>query len=637
MTIQQGLVDVRRWALCAVFAAALASASACGGGGEVGVVEPPPPPATGGGDPPAPPGGGDPPAPPGGGNPPAPPGGGTTPPIVIAPAADARWGAQVASAAVTVSGLQAITPINVSGGLYSLNGEPFTAAPGMARNGDTLRIAVNASVIPGAVVEAWVEIGEVTASFRATTRSQPLVANKRVGGANPTHGSLPAAVASLKPGDVLDVAAGTHPSLVFDSAGTAAEPIIVRGLPDSSGRRPVIQGVSDKETTVLFDGSDNLVLDNFEITSGPGASVSQAASCVRNVAHEVMLRRVWVHDCPNHGILGADNGGSFTLEQVEVTGTGCSPLRGDTCQNGNEKHPVYVATHPVLHPNAVFRMTDSYLHANRTGETVKGRAQRVEIRYNRIESDDEGYRALGLFGYDLKSTKQSASLSAPIHHDIVGNLIIVRGLLASSVARFGGDGSGNSMGCTRFVGNTVLVDQQTALRPLIQLSFGLQGFMAHNNVFTVVSKRTSNAPVVLVGALIREDDTLQWADGGQPKLLLSHNYAPVGAVLLRTKDDVYMTGNLPDPSSGRELADWIVKGAPGLTGDLSFDSLDPTPLPESPLRGKGTTNTLTSKCPVPAAMGVPFREATRPTATGSVPPLGLPRTDGASPTLGAFQ
>jgi hypothetical protein len=438
-------------------------------------------------------------------------------------------------------------------------------------------------------------------------------------------------VDSLQPGDVLEIVGGTHAAQVFRNAGRADAPIVVRGKADAQGRRPLIQGIASN-TTVLFEGSHHLVLDNVEISNGPGATVAAVDSCVRNVAHEVTLRRVWVHDCVNHGVLGADDGGSLTLDRVEVTASGCSPQRGQTCRNGNEKHPVYVATHPRLFPNAVFRMTDSVVRANRTGESVKTRAQRVELFYNWIDSSALGWRALGLFGYD----GEDASLADPIHHDVVGNVLIARDQ-SSSVARFGGDGTGSTFGCTRMVHNTVLVDAGVAAaRPLIQLSFGLQGFVAFNNLFSTVGSGASPAP--MAAALVREDDTLAWADAGRAKLLLSHNHAPPGSVLLRVGNQSYTANGAPDPASGRELRDSIAASDPGLTAAQTFDALDPTLRASSPLRQRGTAQTLTGPCPVPAALRLPLRSVARPGAIGSVPQSGALRGDAASatPALGAM-
>lgn len=523
----------------------------------------------------------------------------------------------------TIGGIDTPTPVRVSGGSHSINGGAFTAGTGLVRNGDTLRVRAKAAVEPGAQSEALVDVGGVAAHFRITTTADPLLANKRVGGSNATHASLAAAVASLQPGDVLDIAAGNHGAVVFSRAGRPDAPIIVRGIAGAQGQRPVIQGATSN-TTVLLAGSDHLVLDNLEITNGSTAT----GSCLRNVAHQVTLQRVKVWGCANHGILGADDGGSLTLDRVEVTGAGCSPSRGMACDGGNEKHPVYVATNPRLYPNAALRIIDSLFHANRAGETIKSRAQRVEIRGSRIESTGQGFRALGLYGYD----GERASLADPIHHDVVGNVLIAREQ-ASSVARFGGDGTGDTFGRTRFVANTVLVDATVAgTRPLIQLSFGLEAFIAHNNVFAVVGAR------VPLNTLVLETTNLVWADQRRPKVLMTHNHAPEGSTLLRIEGGgpSHGFGNLPPASSGRVLQDWVRTDAPGLVADGSFDQGDWRLRADSPLRGQGTLDSNRSAWFVPGALRQPVHSVVEVPAGAALARGPRRADDGApAPALGA--
>ena len=530
------------------------------------------------------------------------------------------------SAPFTPSGIDAPTPVQVSGGRHAVNGGAYTSGTSLLRPGDTLRVRAPAAIEPGAVAEAWVDVGGVTAAFRITTTAQPLQANKRVGGSSPTHANLATAVASLQAGDVLDIAPGTHGAVVFDSAGRPDAPIIVRGVADAQGQRPLIQGAV-ANTTVLLAGSHHLVLDNLVISNG-GASTG---SCVRNVAHQVVLQRVKVQACANHGILGADEGGSLTLDRVEVTGAGCSPSRGMVCDGANEKHPVYVATHPRLFPNAALRIVDSLFRANRSGETIKSRAQRVEIRGSWIESTGDGFRALGLYGYD----GERASLAEPIHHDVVGNVLVVRDR-ASSVARFGGDGTGDTFGRTRFVANTVLVDASVAAnRPLLQLSFGLEAFIAHNNIFAVVGAR------VPLNTLVLETANLSWADQLKPKVLMTHNHAPPGSTLLRIEGGArYGFDNPPPAATGRLLSDWVQAETPGFVADGSFEAGTWRLRADSPLRARGTNDTRRPAWFVPGALRQPLSSATEPPpagATHAVPGRGQPRADGdsATPTLGA--
>ena len=72
-----------------------------------------------------------------------------------------------------------------------------------------------------------------------------------------------------------------------------------------------------------------------------------------------------VHDCPSHGILGADeDSGSLTLDYVEVY----------RCGSGYSHHPIYIATDEQTHPHSVFRMQHCYVHDGLGGNNVKSRA-----------------------------------------------------------------------------------------------------------------------------------------------------------------------------------------------------------------------------------------------------------------------
>ncbi|HET7134178.1 MAG TPA: hypothetical protein VFJ95_18100, partial [Gammaproteobacteria bacterium] len=73
------------------------------------------------------------------------------------------------SAPIVVSGIDALAPIAVSGGQYSVNGQPFTSGSGTVSNGQQVRLRVVASASYEATVEATLTIGGVSAAFSVTT------------------------------------------------------------------------------------------------------------------------------------------------------------------------------------------------------------------------------------------------------------------------------------------------------------------------------------------------------------------------------------------------------------------------------------------------------------------------------------
>ena len=140
-----------------------------------------------------------------------------------------------------------------------------------------------------------------------------------------TYRDLQAVARLLRPGDRVEVDGGaTYPGgLIFREPGTAAAKITIVGR-RVHGLRPVIAG---GVTTVEMRG-DHYVLEGFEITGG-------SSRCLYHHADDITVRDSVVHDCPGHGVLGADaDAGSLTLSYVEVYRAG----RGDSA------HPIYVAT-----------------------------------------------------------------------------------------------------------------------------------------------------------------------------------------------------------------------------------------------------------------------------------------------------
>jgi hypothetical protein len=566
--------------------------------------------------------------------------------FVFSPVSEAAANALVASGAVLITGIEAPAAVQVTGGEYKVDDGSYTTSEGQITNGGRLTARVQASGDAGEKASVLVSVGGVTAVFEVTTQGA-VIANKTVPSAQ--YPSLTALLPSLKPGDVVDVqplASGqAYGPIKFRASGTAQQPITIRGV-RVGGKLPQIKGYNDDVGgAVKFEGAHHMVLDSFEITNGANANTNTDAAarngalyCLSNQANHVVLRRSKVFDCINHGILGADEGsGTLTLDQVEVFGAGCDQANNMQCESDAIKHPVYVATDPDAFPGSVLRIRNSYLHDNLAGETIKSRAQRAEIYNNWIESkDDQTYkqdRALGLYGYD----GATASLSNPIHHDVVGNVIVVVG--GSSMARFGGDDTGSSFGRSRFVNNTVLLGesygQLNASQPVIRLDGDLDAFVAHNNIFHVGGNPGARKLV-----LVRENSGLQWATGN-PKVLLTHNHVPEGSILLRTKaappNNSFGFGDtLP---SGYAMSDWVRAASPGFENDSTLTSPKLRLLPSSALRASAMLGTRdTNRAPGFNVAGAQLQPLNNPAvvAPGFVQP-GSQRSDkDATPVLGSY-
>ncbi len=207
------------------------------------------------------------------------------------------------------------------------------------------------------------------------------------------------------------------------------------------------------------------MFEGFEVTGG-------SSSCIFSEAHNATVRDVYVHDCPSHGILGADqNSGSFTLEYSEIARSG----------QGDRRHAIYMQSDEVTYPDTVFRMRYNYVHSATGGVLVRVRHQRAEIHYNWIEGSD--LHEVELIGPDCET--QKAGWTADLRREdaeLVGNVIVHRSTSRSGNAlRIGGDLNGRNQGRTRLVNNTILMDRSgTANAVLVQLGQG--SLEMHNNV-----------------------------------------------------------------------------------------------------------------------------------------------------------
>ncbi|MBN2381689.1 hypothetical protein JXQ70_02285 [bacterium] len=264
----------------------------------------------------------------------------------------------------------------------------------------------------------------------------------------------------LGPGDVVEVDGNqTYPGgVVFTEEGSPTAKITIRGLPQF-GQRPIISGGTN---TVTFEtpwpysgpGADHYIFEGFEITAGSFRGIYHQAD-------DLTVRDCVVHDCPAHGILGADSGsGSLTLEYVEVY----------NCGNGSSQHQLYIATDEVNHPGSVFRMQHCFIHDGIGGNNVKSRAERNEIYYNWIEG--AYYHELELIGPDGADPTLKREDS-----DVVGNVLWKRNTFY--VTRVGGDGTGETDGRYRFVNNTIICGTSAVFR----IFDGIESIEMHNNVF----------------------------------------------------------------------------------------------------------------------------------------------------------
>lgn len=428
----------------------------------------------------------------------------------------------------------------------------------------------------------------------------PLVATTYQVGPTRTYTTLGAVAPLLVPGDLVEVDGGvTYPAVAFTAAGTAAQPITIRGL-RVGGQRPILAGGTN---TLQLELSDHMVIEGLEVTGG-------SFRCVYHHAADITLRDLYVHDCPAHGILGADeDSGSLTLEYSEVA----------RCGNGASQHAIYMSTDQWAHPGAVFRMQHNYVHDQNGGNAVKSRAERNEIRYNWLEGTL--YHLLELIGPDEGAVTPPAGVRED--SDVVGNVLVHKAYTSASgtpvnglfyFVRVGGDirfddgGANASRGRYRFVHNTFVRTaagaDSTVFRP-----FGIvESITMTNNVF----------------------------------------YRPVAGAMRIFRNDL---GGEVGWTSGVQVAgqnNWVESGttdpAPGWTGTLSgadpgFEdaaTLDLRPAPGSALLDAGTATPADPPgFAFPGALFPPAIEPPLHTVASGGPPA--PRAADGALDLGAYE
>lgn len=380
---------------------------------------------------------------------------------------------------------------------------------------------------------------------------------------------------SLAPGDVVEVDgdAEYEGGVLFEAAGTAEQPIIIRGI-RVNGNRPRLSGGNN----TLEVGADHYVFEGLDLTGG-------TSRCFFHRADDITLRDSVIHDCPAHGILGADEGsGSLLLEFVEV----------HHCGSDTQRHQIYMTTDQNAHPGSVFRMQHCYVHDANGGNNVKSRAERNEIYCNWVEG--ALYHELELIGPD-----DGVGTGGPQENsDVVGNTLVKQNA-ESYVVRFGGDGTGETQGRYRFVNNTVLTQPDGSA--VFRLFDGLQSVEMHNNVFFGLDGGTVD--------LVRTAEAA-WTDGRQ--IVGSYNWVGEDAA------------NVPE-----EWTNTLTGSDPGFT-DLEGWNL--TPVEGSPLSNAGTEQTIDDwDYSVPSPWAVP--DCVPPRRSVGTAPRSRPLGDGVD--IGAYE
>lgn len=373
---------------------------------------------------------------------------------------------------------------------------------------------------------------------------------------------------NLQPGDIVlvDGNATYAGGIVVreDDGGAAGNPVTIRWRRDPGTSRPKIEGGTH---SIKFQESNHVVFEGFEVSGG-------ASSCVFNAANDVTVRDSVIHDCPAHGVLGADIGsGTLTLEYNEIYNAG----------QGTQRHAIYVASDEVAFPDSVFRMRYNYVHDGKGGNLLKSRHERNEIYYNWFEG--AVYQEMELIGPDCEAQADNPGWTPGLkteNSDVVGNVIIHTATGWPNALRIGGDLNGRNMGHVRLVNNTILLDRSGSVNAIL-VQLGQGRLELHNNVFyqskgpspaIVRENPASDVDVPYCAPLDREP----WVLGR--KVTGSNNWVQNGAVLVPSASEWSGTlkGGNPASWSDSDIAQRLLRPKAGTALVNAANPAPPAPI-----------------------------------------------------------
>ena len=365
---------------------------------------------------------------------------------------------------------------------------------------------------------------------------------------------------SLQPGDQVLIHWRAEPyreKFVIARQGTAAAPIVVRGIPGPAGQLPVIDGNGattrlaldywNEERGVIKVGGASIppdtmprwiVIEGLEVrgarppygfTNDAGAASGYAANAAPifvEKAEHLVIRNCELHDGGN-GLFVASSGATVSRE-ILVEG---NYIHGNGNPASAYEHNSYTAAIGIVFQYNRY----GPLAPGASGNGLKDRSAGLVVRYNWIEG---GNRQLDLV--DAEDSSLIASDPAYRQTPVYGNVLIEPdGAGNRQIVHYGGD-SGIAAGYrkgTLFFHNNTVVSRRTDRTTLFRLSTNDERADARNNVVYTAAAAGSSLSLVDVSGVL--DWSHNWA---KPGWRLSFDGAPE-AVL--HDDGTTVTGAAP--------------------------------------------------------------------------------------------
>jgi hypothetical protein len=189
----------------------------------------------------------------------------------------------------------------------------------------------------------------------------------------PTVSNLPA----LNPGDVVEIDPATyHEVKRWTRSGTAAQPIVIRGIGDS---RPVfdaegqnVDGASSRPRAIFQVEAHYLTLENLEFKNARNGD--NGAGIRVTSGNHVTVRHCKITAC-DMGIM-CDNNRNLLIETSEIASNGTSLYDGYS-------HNLYLGGNDAT-------LQFCYIHNSLNGQNFKTRAHYTALLYNWIADSQDG-------------------------------------------------------------------------------------------------------------------------------------------------------------------------------------------------------------------------------------------------------
>jgi hypothetical protein len=289
-----------------------------------------------------------------------------------------------------------------------------------------------------ALLLAFVSV--LTLSFLASDVS---AATRAVRNLRALEGALEEAA---NPGDIIELAPGRYEldrdRICVHRSGTPDAPIIVRGILDEEGRRPVIDASKvnvHRGVFVIADGVHDVVFENLEICNAVGTRFPDLAATYGVNAGAFFFagcRNITVRNCHIHdnedGLFATHWADCILIENCEIDHNGTRAT-----QEHNRTHNFYFCAERQIVRNC-------YIHDTIEGENFKSRAGNTIFAYNWVDED-----AIYSVAVDSGGAQNTLWL---------GNVVMKRTVEGHSQGRLlgVGDGTGVASGTLVALNNTFI-------------------------------------------------------------------------------------------------------------------------------------------------------------------------------------